>query len=266
MSVRGRLMTTRLLAVFLLAASVSAADSSIGMVSLNKNLNVRSMGMGGVSQGSGGMMASWSNPAFLMDMETPGEVALGGGALNGGNEVLTSIGAGWRLSNKFVVGGIFGYNGISFKENDGFGYTVGNTLGDNTLSLGLLGAYNLDLVTAGISLKYVRENMMENSDSGIACDVGLNGAWNGFSLGLSMRNFGPMIVQPKGNDTSAYKDGVNLPVEFRGGLAYQFTSFNIRPAVEVRQPIVGGLPPVLGLGLDWWPAQWFTRLAARCCQ
>jgi len=85
----------------------------VGGLSLNKPLSVRQMGMAGVGQASGGVLAMWSNPAFLMDMETRGELAVGGGAMNDGYENFGTVGGGWKVADNWALGGFMGINGIT---------------------------------------------------------------------------------------------------------------------------------------------------------
>ena len=113
-----------------LAATDQADNVVVGAVNLNKPMGVRQMGAAGVGIGNGGVMAMWSNPACLMDMETKGEFSAGGGAMNDGNESFVALGGGWKFGDNWAVGGFLGNNGTNFKEVDGLGQETGEDLSD----------------------------------------------------------------------------------------------------------------------------------------
>jgi len=235
-------------------SSVSMAATStttVGAVGLNKPLGVRQMGAGGVGIGNGGVMAMWSNPAFLMDMDTQGEVSLGSGAMNNGNKSLTALGGGWKFADNWALGGFFGMNSVSFKEIDGMGMEMGGTINDNANAIGVVGAYRWKWLTAGFAPKLVIQNILEESYKAPCGDLGLAGNWGNWSAGLSFRNVGGRLIQA---DKVFYPDGVSLPTEVRLGGAYAFTGLRLTPAIEIRS--TNDRDPVIALAANWWANNW----------
>jgi hypothetical protein len=229
----------------------------VGAVNLNKPMGVRQLGAAGVGVGNGGVMAMWSNPAFLMDMETKGEISAGGGSMNDGNESLTALGGGWKFSDNWAVGGFFGNNGVNFKEIDGAGQEAGPELNDSTMAFGAVGAYRWKWLTAGGTFKIVNQNLVEQSYMAPCGDLGVAGKWADFTAGISFRNLGGKLIQPDTDENKFfYPDGVSLPAEFRLGGAYTFPAIRLTPAMEFRQTT--DRDTIMALSVNWWANNWLA--------
>jgi len=247
-------MVAGLLGIFSSASMAATTTTTVGAVGLNKSLGVRQMGAGGVGIGNGGVMAMWSNPAFLMDMDTQGEVSLGSGAMNNGNETLTALGGGWKFADNWALGGFFGMNAVSFKEVDGMGMEIGGSINDNAVAFGMVGAYRWKWLTAGFAPKLVMQNIMEESYKAPCGDLGLAGNWGNWSAGLSFRNLGGKLIQNTSDNQYYYPEGVSLPAEFRLGGAYSFSALRLTPAIEIRS--TSDRDPVIALAANWWANNW----------
>ena len=239
-------------------AGGAGVTTVVGAVSLNKPVSVRQMGMAGIGQASGGMLSMWSNPAFLMDMETKGEFSVGGGAMNDGVESFGSFGGGWKFSDNWALGGFMNIDGIQLDEVDGFGEPTGMKLTDYTIGIGVGGAYRWKWLTVGSTIKVVAENILEKNNTAPCSDMGLAGNWGDFSAGLSARNLGGRIIMAEANESGIqlYNDGVKLPMEFRAGVSYRLAGLNLTPAMEVRKTLLRDA--MLGLGVDWKANTWLS--------
>jgi len=260
---RRKIARTCQVAAVLLACSIAQAatpskNTVVGGLNLNKPISVRQMGMAGIGQGSGGMLAMWSNPAFLMDMETKGELSAGGGAMNDAVESFMTLGGGWKFSDDLAAGGFLGFDGVSIDEMDGSAQMTGQKLTDNTMAIGVGGAYRRGSLTGGMNVKIVSENLMTDSNSTACGDIGVAGNWSDLSAGFSLRNLGGRLVQTKATDTGiqTYPDGVALPMEFRVGASYRLSGWNLTPAIEARKAT--SRDAMLGLGADWKTNSWLS--------
>jgi hypothetical protein len=89
------------------------------------------------------------------------------------------------------------YTEESFEDPTGEQFTNSN------LSLGLSYANEYtDKFSFGFTAKYLRENLDEYSVNGVSVDIGslYNTGWNNFTIGMSLRNFGPDLQYEIDND------------------------------------------------------------------
>lgn len=92
---------------------------------------------------------------------------------------------------------------------DSFEYPTGETFTNSDLAIGLSYANEYtDKFSFGFTLKYLRENLDEYSVNGASVDIGslYNTGWKNFTIGMSLRNFGPDLKFELDNDNDGKLD------------------------------------------------------------
>lgn len=92
---------------------------------------------------------------------------------------------------------------------DSFENPTGEQFTNSDLSIGLTyaNAYT-DKFSFGFTTKYLRENLDEYSVNGMSVDLGslYNTGWKNFTIGMSLRNFGPNLTYELDNDNDGLLD------------------------------------------------------------
>jgi hypothetical protein len=241
----------QLVSTILALALAPAVHAATGAGLLNTPLSVRQIGMGNVSLGGADVLKAWSNPAGLSGMEGKGVAAVNGAQIYDGDMTAFGGGAGYRLSDRLVIGALFSAYTSSFKEVGTDGSDLSTSFSRQLISGGIVGAMSFGLVKAGLTVKYVGDSLAGDSASAFAADLGLLAKWQGITAGLAVRNLG------SGLRTAANAGGEaqSLPMEIRGGAVYTYTPLNLTGGAEVAMPT--GSDMHIGIGLEWWPIYYF---------
>ncbi len=247
-----------------LAASVTAGTANPGAVALNLVTSARQEGMGAVSAGGRDVLAGWSNPALLGNLDRRYEAALvGGPALAGG--VFGGFGFGWRINEVWALGVLSSRFSLSFKDVNDFGDTLASTSDHAVTAGGLTAAYRWKWLSVGLTLKGVSETLAEQNDTGSGADIGVAAHAGPLSGGIAVRNLGPNLVQPEAaplGSAPGPEISEALPLELRFSGAYWHEPWHAKAGLEVMVQTQRAM--AVGLGIEWWPAKSFAvRLGGR---
>jgi len=236
--------TAVLAAVLLLGAREGEAKTRVGLAPLSIPMSVRQMGMGEMGMGGTDVLRSWANPALLVDQTTKGEAALGGHSLFAGESTTANVGLGWKPAHWLAAGVLVGYNTLSVPEVDATGAETAKSLGQDTYSVGIVGAAGTGLLNVGLAIKMAGESVDGESAGGIALDAGLTLGTPTFRIGASLRNMGPSVWESGG--TEPVKEA--MPLEVRTGMAAQIWKLGV--GAELAAP--SGRQASLGAGVEYW--------------
>jgi hypothetical protein len=203
--------------------------------------------MGDVSAGGADVLRAWSNPSFLVDQGTKGEIALNGGSKFAGENTTGGLGAGWRLGGGWVAGLLGSYYSAGLDAVDENGDPTGRTLGHQGVSVGVAAGRQWRSVRAGLTAKVVSESLRGQAATTGALDAGVSVPWHDVWFAASIRNLGPEI-RPK---TAQRAFGEALPTELRAGLAYGYEPWDLKAGVEFSD--VFKVQSKAGAGVEWWP-------------
>jgi len=130
----------------------------------------------------------------------------------------------------FALSSSFFFSGEMYETiEEPFGYT-GRTFTFSNLAVGLTYANALtDQFTFGLTGKYLREDMADESMNGYSFDLGTqyNTNWHNITIGMALRNFGPDVsydvdyTMPPGTQGHLDKSGTEakIPMNFSLGVA-----------------------------------------------
>jgi hypothetical protein len=102
-----------------------------------------------------------------------------------------------------------------------------------------------------VLLRGVSDELVGDSASAVAADLGLAYALDPVIVSVAARNFGT----PLRGSAGAGVDAESLPSEVRGGMAFKAVRSHLLVAVEGSQQIGGRAD--LGAGVEWWPVTAF---------
>jgi len=256
------------LAVILAAAAAAASASDLTGASapgLFWPASVRQLGMGDVSlAGKIDVLRGASNPALLADMDRDFELTVNGGPMFGSLQSAGAIGGGWKLQPDWALGAFVSNVSASFKQVDEFGVD-GDTLSENNGAGALAFAYKWSFLRLGGAAKFIMDSTESESNGTMAGDLGIKGEWSGASLGLSVRNLGGRVQQPAqisgDGDEVVGTEGL-APMELRLGFGFTYQPWSLSGGLETsaRTGVVG---QKVGVGLEWWPWEYFGLRAGR---
>lgn len=251
-----------LIALLLLARPAMALPSAAGTSGaqfLKMGVGTRATGMGGACTAAcGDAYSLYWNPAGLTRITGRGEAVFFHGRPFGLLDhdfaaVATSI-TSW---DSVLAAGVTRL-GTTQKGYDSSDRPTGEfSTQDLALSLGIARRFDIlpdrayeneRLLRAGAALKLIRQGLPGQQTSGVAADLGLQGAPyenanNAIRLGLSLLNLGPGIG-PSGARSA-------LPMSANLGVAYERRPAGVQVAAELTRPNDGKTD--LRLGLEWRP-------------
>ena len=188
------------LTLLLLPMGISAEPfgkvGTAGMQFLKLGVDARAIGMGeaytavtddisSVYWNPAGLAPSFQNQVFVSHTNWVADIMQEFAAATYTNGVSTFA----------VYGTVLHMDDMEVTEEDPFGHT-GEYFTNSNVALGLsVGQQFTDKFSAGIGIKYLRENLYEYDVNSYAFDVGsmYNTGWNNTKIGMVLKNFGPDI-------------------------------------------------------------------------
>ena len=236
------------LPVFLFAflPAMIHADDRIGGAVLSLPLSVRQIGMGEVGVGGRDVLRAWSNPATLGGQRRDYETAITGISLFDQEQTAGGIGFGARLGENVVLGGLFGYYSLRAAALDDWGHIAGNSIGQDTVSAGIVSSVKAGNITVGAAVKEIFETLDGDRASAGAVDLGTVISLGDVSAGASVRNLGQKL---RNADSTAIAEV--LPSEWRAGVSYTYPKWRITTGAEYVVP--KKLDSGICAGAEWWP-------------
>ncbi|HRP01822.1 MAG TPA: PorV/PorQ family protein [Candidatus Kapabacteria bacterium] len=187
---------------------------------LNRNNGARAIGMAGAYTAiANEPSAIFYNPAGIGYLD---EIPLVNSSISilGLGRVNSSLSWAQEVSPSFGVGASFNsFYGGSFTARDVKGNPLG-TMNDFQYSLALAGAYKIEFMSMGASLKYLGSSLGSSSlsASGVSLDLGTKfDVFDLFSFGLSIQNVSGMLFW--NNEASSRDD---IPYTIRTGVAFEY--------------------------------------------
>ena len=237
-----------------LAVTVALADpavSATGASWLNLPLSACQLGRGNVSSFGGDVLSSWSNPAILTRQVRPLELSAGGSADPGPAGTHGGLGVGYAIAPEWRVGALVSYMSSDLSEVNEDGIQTGKKYGSTFIATALLGAARFGPVGAGITAKYVSDDVLGDKSAGVALDAGISADLQDATFACSIRNLGPSIRKKQ-----EYAPEETLPVETRIGAGYEARVQRLSGGLEYRMVAERG--GFLGAGLEWQPMAWLA--------
>ena len=195
------------LALILLPLSLSAKPfgkvGTVGMQFLKLGVDARAIGMGeaytavtddisSVYWNPAGLAPSFQNQVFFSHTNWPADIMQ--------EFVAATYTTG--VSTFAVYGTLLHMDDMEVTDEDAFGHT-GEYFTNSNMALGVNYAQQFtDKFSAGLGVKYLRENLYEYDVNTYAVDLGsmYNTGWNNVKIGMALKNFGPDFRYRVDND------------------------------------------------------------------
>jgi hypothetical protein len=179
-----------------LTAKPFGKTGTVGLQFLKLGVDARAIGMGeaftavsddisSVYWNPAGLAPAYQNQVFVSHTNWPANIMhefAAGSYTNG-------------VSTVAVYGSVLHMDNMDVTEEDTFGPT-GETFTNSSLAMGVNYAQQFtNKFSAGVGVKYLRENLYEYAVNSYAFDMGsmYNTGWKNVKIGMALRNFGPDI-------------------------------------------------------------------------
>lgn len=207
---------------------------------LQRNNGARAIGMAGAYTAVvNEPTAIFYNPAGIGYLE---DIPLVNSSMSllGLGRVNSSLSWAQEVSQSFGIGASFNsFYGGSFTARDAKGNPLG-TMDDFQYSLSVAGAYKIEFMSMGATLKYLGSSLGSSplSASGVSLDLGTKfDVFDLFSFGMSVQNVSGMLFW--NNDASTRDD---IPYTIRTGVAFEYglndEEFTTRSTITGEEEIV----------------------------
>jgi len=201
------------LALILLPLSLYAKPfgkvGTVGMQFLKLGVDARAIGMGeaytavsddisSVYWNPAGLAPSFQNQVFFSHTNWPANIM----------QEFAAATYTTGVSTFAVFGSVLHMDDMEVTEEDPFGPT-GEYFTNSNVAMGINYAQQFtDKFSAGLGVKYLRENLYEYDVNSYAIDLGsmYNTGWNNIKIGMALKNFGPDIRYRVDNDGDGQTD------------------------------------------------------------